>query len=794
MVSEATDLTVKHAVAIITSSDPKEKKSFGSGFAVYRDANSTFFVTCAHVVTEVGGAEKILVDGNSATIVDLDTEAGFDVAILKVDKFLDKPILKLKTISEKKGLFITEGYSAQAQGTQKRPISGNFLDSGATRSSGDKQSEVKIWDLTITSDAPLRKGYSGSPLVDRSDHHVVGIINWREGEGKGFAISIEALEKVWKGKPPDVKAIPSDLIKKFFVEDSVPPERPKATSESEIFIEVKGDRVTAWKQKDDMKESKIEFENLQEDEEIDLLKLPPLARRAINLQKDTISLRQETITVFQEWLSLGNIRNHRDLQVMGKYLFQVLFNGDVRDFFEKEFKEIPKGERLRIQLVFNEESKADKIAILPWECMFYESYFLSIHPKLILSRFIPSKKEEEPTTTYNPLRVLIVVSQPERDSTGKKDMPRLELEKVVQRIKGLDDALKNKFKKKGIYFEGDLIEVKVFDEVFGDPPTPANFKENLEEVSPHLVHFIGHGRYRQDKVELALHSSWDPSNSFWCSEDDLKNYFNSEHHQEVRLVFFQFFEGNSIDSSLSEENTVEFKANFSGLSSKLIDTGVQGVIATQYRTTSFSAIAFNDSLYEFLVRGDDIDNAVQKARSQIISINSDKDRCIFGAPVLYVSNYQRIIELARKPSERSVVKGGTGSQGQEIPANQKSVDISKDEDRFDPKDSKLKTEDNLSLLIQKRVKAAVLKAGLQAIKPSGDSFQPNPRSKTVNQLSKTVNQCVESIDWRESLERIRQIFNRWIAEEQNTNSFSQMIDVYQAMLNELEKQMGDSQP
>src|SRR4051794_4963945 len=79
-------------------------------------------------------------------------------------------------------------------------------------------------------------------------------------------------------------------------------------------------------------------------------------------------LRRETIEVFQDWLSEGKISHRRELEVLGGHLFEALFNGDVLSLFEEKLRSVPIGDKLRVQLSFDEDAVVP--AGLPWEYLY----------------------------------------------------------------------------------------------------------------------------------------------------------------------------------------------------------------------------------------------------------------------------------------------------------------------------------------------------------------------------------------------------------------------------------------
>src|SRR5438067_2038811 len=95
---------LEDAVLLIRSSDQSIPK-FGTGFAIYRDEHATYVVTSAHVIRDVGGADKVTAGGSEAKVIAMgshDGLEGIDLAILRVEGLPDIfPILSLSASAQK---------------------------------------------------------------------------------------------------------------------------------------------------------------------------------------------------------------------------------------------------------------------------------------------------------------------------------------------------------------------------------------------------------------------------------------------------------------------------------------------------------------------------------------------------------------------------------------------------------------------------------------------------------------------------------------------------------------------
>jgi hypothetical protein len=187
---------------ILITSESSEIPDFGSGFVIYQDEGTTFLLTCAHVVKDVGGATKIRVGTDLATIVELGEEKGCDLAVLKVNGLLEKLPLKLSNSASKGRRIVISGYyQNETKVKTQRKISGVIGERIVLELDGNR---TIAWDIEIdeSSKYSLQPGYSGSPVIDEQTGATIGVISQSEGIGRqGLAISIEAVRKIWREIP-----------------------------------------------------------------------------------------------------------------------------------------------------------------------------------------------------------------------------------------------------------------------------------------------------------------------------------------------------------------------------------------------------------------------------------------------------------------------------------------------------------------------------------------------------------------------------------------------------------------
>src|SRR6266487_1937397 len=285
------------------------------------------------------------------------------------------------------------------------------------------------------------------------------------------------------------------------------------------------------------------------------------------------SLRRRIISIFEDWLSQGKITHRQELEVLGSHLYAALFNGFVGKFFEQSLDKARKDrQRLVVQLGFTEE--AADLANLPWEYLYYpgtgysRGFFLSTHVDLVFSRYIliptarPALAPEQ-----SPLRILIIVSNPE-----DKDLaPVEEADQIIEVIQELTQSYP--------------IQIDILDK-----PTIDIFLDKIEEAKPHVLHFIGHGRFNKadGNGEIAL-LDYDERSARWVKDDEFVDYF-VHMHSFPRLVFLHLCEGGAID----------FSAGYAGLAPQLVRAGVQAVVAMRYPIPNNAAIVFSRAFYRAL--------------------------------------------------------------------------------------------------------------------------------------------------------------------------------------------------
>lgn len=192
---------LQNSVVLISSRDDKINR-FGTGFIVCQVRGITYLLTCAHVVEDVGGLEKVKADGVDASVVVSGKELGLDLAVIKVDGLPQRTAFNWHVNGETGSKFTTIGFQAFSKDLSGKdlnriqPLRGSLGEPGGlqSRQGGNR---IKAWELCIADDYSLQPGYSGSPVIEDSTGKVIAVVSHRQGDKSGLAISIDELKKIW---------------------------------------------------------------------------------------------------------------------------------------------------------------------------------------------------------------------------------------------------------------------------------------------------------------------------------------------------------------------------------------------------------------------------------------------------------------------------------------------------------------------------------------------------------------------------------------------------------------------
>jgi len=224
----------------------------------------------------------------------------------------------------------------------------------------------------------------------------------------------------------------------------------------------------------------------------------------------------------------------------------------------------------------------------------------------------------------------MVVSKPEKDSDGTV-LRSVNAEPVIATIDDLMNRLKDDIKTDTLY-----------------QPNKRALTDKIKDFKPHVLHFMGHGKYKNGVGYLALVSDEDPKKVRWISDQDLADCFVD---YQPHLIFLHACEGATTDSYVA----------FRGVALQLAYQKVPAVVAMQYEVTNKMANTFANKFYESLGKGNPIDAAVQEGRMELGMYLEEQNFSsrAFGSPVVYLQSAQGIIIAQREkvltsPTEQTI--------------------------------------------------------------------------------------------------------------------------------------------
>lgn len=155
-------------------------------------------------------------------------------------------------------------------------------------------------------------------------------------------------------------------------------------------------------------------------------------------------------------------------------------------------------------------------------------------------------------------------------------------------------------------------------------PTISELREKLLRVKPHILHFIGHGGFDNDRGDGYLCLVGDDGKTDRLRADELGQMLTVA--PNLRLVF------------LNSCRTAQFPRRngqdpWSATAAAVLRAGVPAVIAMQFPISDAAAIVFSTGFYRALKEGDPLEAAVVEGRVEI----QRRSPWEWGIPVLYLN-------------------------------------------------------------------------------------------------------------------------------------------------------------
>jgi CHAT domain-containing protein len=329
----------------------------------------------------------------------------------------------------------------------------------------------------------------------------------------------------------------------------------------------------------------------------------------------------ELIRLFERWLAERDREwRQADIRAFGSLLHRALFPSDLWQWVERTIDDMPAQDRLRLQLAFPTNGLGH-LAAVPWEYLYApdrpgrEGFFLATDRRCALTRYIPMELGRADVSKEPPLRVLVMVSQPEDPSLGE-----VVAEPVLAELTSSVEA-------------GLPLELTVRQQ-----PTRDVLNDLMPQLRPDVVQFMGHGRYDDHGEQGQIALVDETGRADWVGEAALAQLLGDVGAMP-RLVYLHSCSGGQAD----------YQASFAGIAPRLIRRGTQCVVAMQYAVTNRTAIAFSTGFYRGLTAGLPLDEAVQAGRRSL-GVLYERDPRLLGIPVVYLHSREALLVAKADPT------------------------------------------------------------------------------------------------------------------------------------------------
>jgi Trypsin-like peptidase domain len=190
------------SIVRITGGANSHYRVSGTGFIVHQDKRVVYVLTCDHVVAKIESGNSIEVDGIQGCLLASGSQQNLDLAVLEVPGFLSRTPLPLDPTGLEGDEFIIKGfYEADSNRTNLlREVQGYLGPPEASVRSKDGE-DILVWDLHLREGDILEHGYSGAPVIHKETGCVMGVVSHKVVNGRGLAISISSIMKIWPDMP-----------------------------------------------------------------------------------------------------------------------------------------------------------------------------------------------------------------------------------------------------------------------------------------------------------------------------------------------------------------------------------------------------------------------------------------------------------------------------------------------------------------------------------------------------------------------------------------------------------------
>jgi CHAT domain-containing protein len=286
----------------------------------------------------------------------------------------------------------------------------------------------------------------------------------------------------------------------------------------------------------------------------------------------------------------------------GDRLFQALLSDSVRRLWDRTLSGNPtRNVRIRLHIDPRDE-RLRPLAALPWELLYCADTceFLNLNRRTPVVRSLDVLRREVPVALTPPLRVLLVMANPEGSSKLDLADERSRVEKALRTIGG--------------------VEPRVLEHA-----TTKGLQRCLAAENFQIVHFMGHGSFQDHSAEGVVLLENADGGGDEVSGEVLATLLKQRAGPALVIL-------NACRTAKSSER--RDAPPFSGVAAALVGKGIPAVLAMQTVVGDDAAITLAETIYERLTAGDPIEAAVSEARLALYAVSqSPPDWAI---PALFV--------------------------------------------------------------------------------------------------------------------------------------------------------------
>jgi hypothetical protein len=291
---------------------------------------------------------------------------------------------------------------------------------------------------------------------------------------------------------------------------------------------------------------------------------------------------------------------------LGAQLFSALFTGDVRARYDESAGLTGRDSGLRIRLSLD----AQPLQELPWELAHNpeKREFLVLSKRSLVTRYLAVPRPTPPLKVDPPLRILILVAAPD-------DASPIDADDEVARIHQALHPL----------LEEGMVKLSIASRC-----TKRYLRQRLLDLSPHVLHYIGHGSLAESRGVLLLEDQEGRAEGL-----DGQTLGTLLKGSGVQLAVLNTCLS-AIDPSGPDLLTFRGRrAGLMGVGPALVDAGLGAVVAMQFPMADVSARTFAEDFYAMLARFKPVDECISRAREALL-LEVGLDRPDWAAPVLFM--------------------------------------------------------------------------------------------------------------------------------------------------------------